>query len=389
MTTVRDASSTASTPEDRRVRTNRADLAFEAVMADRLHSPKRKVFGWRNWWMTRTYERLWPLAQTWSGFCTLASLPHHSGVRDVLPLLLDGLPAYHRDGPAVLTGQGPVGFERAVVSPLGRSQGICYEDNAWLGLALVRHHELCRDEASLPLAERLFRFVVTGWSTDDGWTSPGGIQRSPSSTSRSARANGPATALGARLHRLTGDPAALEWAVRIYRWTRAALQHDDSLYADRIDPDGTIDRGLWTHNQGSMIGAGVLLAEATGDPAFRADARATATAALEHFTLDELLRNGPAFNAVYFRNLFLLSSGSLLDRGSPPPAPTPDTGRPGGGRTDLPAAPGRALAGAYDDILWEERDRRSGLLPGDGSPLTRMGPLVQIDALLAGAPPHP
>jgi hypothetical protein len=374
MTAEGGSSLTFSTPEDRRVRTNRANFAFDAVMADRLHSSKRKVFGWRNWWMARTYERLWPLANTWSAFCTLASLPDHAGVRDVLPLLLDGLAAYHREGPDVLTGRGPVGFESTVVPPLGRGGEVSYNDNAWLGLALLRHQDLMHDDVSLPLAERLFLFVQSGWSATEDWAVPGGILWDASSTSRCTSANGSAASLGTSLYRLTGNAADLEWAVRIYHWTRSALRRDDCLYADRVDPDGTLVTDLWTHNQGTMVGAGVLMAEATGDPTFLADARATALAARERFGLDDLDRNGPAFNAVYFRNLFLV-----------PETPAP----PDGDGNSTLAAHGWALAGAYDDLIWEERDRRSGLFPGGGSPLNRMGPLVQLDALLAGAAPHP
>lgn len=363
-------------------------------MADRLHSPGRKLFGWRNWWMARTYEHLWPVANAWSALCTLASLPDHAGVRDVLSLLLGGLPSYHRDGPAVLAGRGPVGFESSVVPPLGRGGDVYYDDNAWLGLALVRHHVLCDDELSLKTAERLFRFVVTGWASDEGWAVPGGVRwkATPSSTSRHTCVNGPAAALGTVLSQLTGDPGPLEWAVRIYRWTRSALLREDGLYADRVLPDGAIVGDLWTYNQGSMIGAGTLLAESTGDGAFLADARATAAASLARFDFDDLVRNGPAFNAVYFRNLLLLSdtlSDTVTLRDT---VPSPCTRPAGSSTADVDvtvAAATRALAGAYDDILWEERDPRTGVLPGGGSPLSRMGPLVQIDALLAGAAPHP
>lgn len=386
MATAHDSSLTISTPEDRRVRRNRADLGFGTVMTDRLYSPQRKVFGWRNWWMARTYEHLWPLANTWSAFCTLASLPDHAGVGDVLSLLLDGLPAYHRDGPDVLTGSGPVGFESTVVPPLGPGGDVYYDDNAWLGLALVRHQELMHDDVSLPLAERLFEYVVTGWSADDEWVVPGGIRwkTNPSNTSRNTCANAPVASLGCLLHRLTGDQGALEWAVRIYRWTRSALLRDDGLYADRIDPRGSVVPDLWTYNQGSMVGAGVLLAEATGDPSYLAEARATATAAAGHYGLDKLVRNGPAFNAVYFRNLFLLPSGSVPDT-DPPLGSGPSPGASSAVRQP----PGWALAGTYDDLMWEERDRRNGLFPGGGTPLNKMGPMVQIDALLAGAEPHP
>ena len=352
--------------DDRQVRRNRADAGFEAIMADRLHSPGRKLFGGRHWWLGRTYEALWPLANAWSACCTLAGLDDHAGVGAVLPLLLDGLPAYHPDGPAVLTGSGPAGFTAVIVSPWGTTGDVYYDDNAWLGLALVRHQELCGDDVSLPLAGRIFDFVASGWSDDD-WAVPGGIRwkDDPASRSRNACANGPAATLAVRLYRLTGDRSLLDWAVRIYGWTRSALLRPDGLYADRISPDGDLVDDLWTYNQGTMIGAGVLLAEATGDPRYLDQARTTATSAMARFTLDDLLdANDLAFNAVYFRNL------ALLDRVVPDPAYA-------------------AMAAAYDDVMWDDRDRRTGLFPGPGSPLNRSAPMVQIDALLAGAPPHP
>lgn len=355
--------------DDRQVRLNRADAGFEAVMADRLHHPGRKLFGHRRWWLGRTWEHLWPVANAWSAVCTLAALPDHAGARDVLALLVDGLPAFHRDGPIVLTGRGPAGFESAVVPPLGPGGDVYYDDNAWLGLALVRHHELLGDDVSLPLARRVFDFVATGWSDDDGWAAPGGIRwkEDRANRSRNACANGPAAELAVGLYRLTGEQALLDWAVRIYGWTRSALLRPDHLYADRIAPDGALADDLWSYNQGAMIGAGVLLAQATGDPEYLGHARATAAAATAHFTLGRLLdANSQAFDAIYFRNL------ALLDRAAPDPA----------------YAPG-AVAAAYDDVLWDDRDRRTGLFPGTGSPLNRSAPMVQVDALLAGAPPHP
>ena len=58
--------------------------------------------------------------------------------------------------------------------------------------------------------------------------------------------------------------------------------------ADRIDPDGAVVEERWTYNQGAMVGAGLLLAEATGDPGYLAQATATAAAALRRFDLDRL-----------------------------------------------------------------------------------------------------
>jgi hypothetical protein len=113
-----------------------------------------------------------------------------------------------------------------------------------------------------------------------------------------------------------------------------------------------------------MIGAGVLLHRTTGDESYLAQATVTAAASVGRFSLPVLLSQDAAFNAVFFRNLFLLDQLS------------PDPGY-------------RRLALAYADEMWAgHRDRRTGLFGGGHSALNNSAPLVEIYALLAGAPPH-
>ena len=57
-----------------------------------------------------------------------------------------------------------------------------------------------------------------------------------------------------------------------------------------------------------MIGAGALLYQATGNPAYLYQARQTATAALGYFTNERLGSENPFFVSVYFRNLLYLDS---------------------------------------------------------------------------------
>ncbi len=134
-----------------------------------------------------------------------------------------GLRSYGRE-PGILAGTGSAGFESVVTPPLGSGGDRYYDDNAWLGLALVRHHELTGDPVLLRLAERVFPFVVSGWSTEASWEIPGGIRwKEPASNrSRNTCVNGPAAELAARLHEKTGDSAHLEWALRTYEWTRTS-----------------------------------------------------------------------------------------------------------------------------------------------------------------------
>ncbi len=357
----------------RAVAERRARSCLRAVTARRLYSGRHGLFGSRRPLGGRHYESLWPFANAWAAACTLAALPGDTGqeAAALLPRLRHGLDAYRRpgtpDGPARPDRVPAGGFESQVVPPLGRGGDVFYDDNAWIGLAAVAHCERTGDPAALQLAGDLLTSTTAGWSDHTGWACPGGIRwkPSPDTTSRNTCANAPVAELALRVHRRTGDPAALEWGVRLYRWVRGALLGPDDLYADRIDPRGRLERTTWSYNQGAMVGAGVLLYEATGDPAYLEQAAATADAALGHFFGAALESQGPAFNAIYFRNLW------LLGRHRPDPRIT------------------RAAA-AYAEGMWRRRrSSRTGLFTGGGSPLNRSAPMMALFALLAGAPACP
>ncbi len=133
------------------------------------------------------------------------------------------------------------------------------------------------------------------------------------------------------------------------------------LYADHIRQHGVIDPTLWSYTQGSMIGAGVLLYQATGNSAYLYQARQTAKAALAYFTISRLLGENPFFPAVYFRNLMYLDS-----------------------ITHDP--PGPRLAQSYVDSVWVHQRLTSGLFVFGSPPSTQLltqAAVVQIYGLLS------
>ena len=161
------------------------------------------------------------------------------------------------------------------------------------------------------------------------------------------------------------DEAKLDWAKRIYAWIHESLEGSGGLYFDQIAPDGAVLSDIWSYNQGTMIGAAVLLHRATDEAHYLARAEATAQAALNHFSVDRLMDQNAAFNAVFFRNLF------VLDGINPDPAY-------------------RALAEEYGDRMWiERRDPLTGLFSDGNSFLNNTAPMMQIYALLGGSAPHP
>ena len=108
----------------------------------------------------------------------------------------------------------------------------------------------------------------------------------------------------------------------------------------------------------------MLLSAATGNDAYLDQAEGTAAAAVAHFGTGSVLDNqGPAFDAIYFRNLF------LLDQVAPDPAYA-------------------AEAQSFASTMWSQRQAGTGLIdPQYG--VNGTAPMVEIYALLAGSPPSP
>jgi predicted alpha-1,6-mannanase (GH76 family) len=165
----------------------------------------------------------------------------------------------------------------------------------------------------------------------------------------------------------------------MYAWVNATLDAGSAagapatgLFFDKLRGDGTIDETLWTYNQGSMVGANVLLARQP-TPAGRAPpaaylerAEAIAAKALRHY--DGTYESRPAaFNAILFRNLLQLH------------AATADAGL----REAI-----RGAMSAYAEAAWvTRRDRRDRFRFGRGGPtLLDQSAMVQVYALLAWDP---
>jgi predicted alpha-1,6-mannanase (GH76 family) len=326
--------------------------------------------------MARPFAPLWPFANAWSATCFLAALDERSGAAassllpSRIPAVLRYLSPAHREE----TG-GALGFVSTVYRPRWRpvahrhwQKATTYnDDNEWIALALLQQFNLTGERHCVALAARIFEYVTADWDREPKWSHPGGIRWAnvPRGRGRHACSNGPAAAVGAALFLVTAQREQRDWAVRIYDWTRARLQREDGLYLDLIRPDGAVEGPIWSYNQGSMIGAGVLLHRATGDEAYLHDAIGTASAALERYADPETLLREPAtFAAIFLRNLLLLD-------------------------TDSPNERYRSFADAYSTAYWEgARDPSSGRSPGR-SGVNGIAPLVAIEALLAGSRPLP
>jgi len=314
------------------------------------------------------FSYLWPFSQSFAATVSVANIPHLGlSLARELQARLTGLNSYlDTDNSGASEGvytSTLAAFDGTVAPPAGPGGTKYYDDNDWVGLELVRLYQLTHQSALLGSAEGIMAFEMAGWQEAPGLACPGGIpfSNAASNGERNTVTNAPVAELGTLLYKLTGDVQYLQFAEKAYEWVRRCLQQPVNLYADHIGDKGVVEPTLWSYNQGSMIGAGALLYQATGNSAYLYQARQTADAALAYFTNEKLGSEIPFFVSVYFRNLLYLDS-----------------------ITHDP--PGPAIAQNYVNYAWQNL-RLSNNLFVFGSPpsaqLLVQAAIVQIYALLS------
>ncbi len=348
----------------------RAVLAFEAMQRAYYIAGSGLYEG-------EPFSFLWPFSQALAATVTLshvngiATIPGLSAtVARELNARMVGLSSYldtDNSGAPEGTFTSTLGaFDGTVVPPAGPGGTKYYDDNEWVGIELVRTYELTHNAAALGSAEAIMAFVMAGWDTDPELVCPGGVPFSNSSenTERNTVTDGPGAELAVRLYQLTGNVQYLQFAEQAYEWVRQCLLSANGLYADHIGPYGTVAQTYWSYNQGSMIGAGTLLYQATGNSAYLFQARQTAAAALAYYTPERLGSENPFFVAVYFRNMLYLDSVT-----HDPPGPK--------------------LAQPYVDYAWQHLRLANNLFvfgsPPSGQLLVQSA-IVQIYGLLSSSP---
>jgi Glycosyl hydrolase family 76 len=352
----------------------RALLAFEAMQ-------KAYYIRGSGLYAGEPFSFLWPFSQALAATVTLShvqgagSIPGlSSSLTRELNARMVGLDSYldtsNSGAPEGTYTSTLAAFDGTVAPPAGPGGAKYYDDNEWVGIELVRVYELTHNAAALGAAEGIMAFVMAGWQTvspgGEALACPGGVpfSNSTENVERNTVTDGPGAELALQLYRLTGNVQYLQFAEMAYEWVRACLLQPEGLYADHIGPHGNVAKTYWSYNQGTMIGAGTLLYQATGNSAYLYQARQTALAARAYFTPERLGAENPFFPSVYFRNLLYLDSVT-----HDPPGPK--------------------IAQAYVDYAWQ-RLRLSDNVFVAGSPasaqLLVQAAIVQIYGLLSSSP---
>jgi hypothetical protein len=266
------------------------------------------------------YAYLWPFYEALAGTLDMAGLPQiGGGYTSAVQDRLAALKFYYRNWSGTAPGASITyngsGYDSYPRGLYGSGGDRYNDDNAWVGRALVQLHRMAGSSSLLaggltPLqgAADVFQFLRAGWDSTTQYPHSGGEFWVQATWNRD-RGTGPTgglAKLALHLRELTGDPAYQDWALRAYDWVRANLYRTDNVYADKVLPDGTIDWGVWSYNQGVMIGAGVLLTRLTGSTSYRDQAVITADAALDYFNRVGWYSQPVIFNVLFFRNLLLL-----------------------------------------------------------------------------------
>ncbi|MBS2033681.1 hypothetical protein JST97_01780 [bacterium] len=177
-----------------------------------------------------------------------------------------------------------------------------YDDNAWIGLALMQAYHQNPQPQYLEKAESVAQFLRTGMTHDGGLLWKEKAARPTYNTC----AFGPSIELFMHLYQATGHVQDLSTARQLDQFMDAQLRLPNGLYGDNraADLKSPLDPHIYAYNQGTPAGAKLLLYEATGDTQYLQDAQQTARAALSYYAQGERLwQEAPAFSAIMFRNL--------------------------------------------------------------------------------------
>jgi Glycosyl hydrolase family 76 len=344
-------------------------VATYGAMQENLYLPQDLLYQKSD--PTQNFGYLWDFVNPFAATDFMAAIPgvgarYHGDLeaRD------RGIMKYYDAQETSPTGQPqPPAFASGVRPPLDSDQPTYYDDNAWVGLDFLQEYSLIHQRSDLTRAEDVFHFVVSGWDASTNVACPGGVfWEDVANSPRNTISNAPNAEVGLEIYEATHDPYYLRWAARMYDWVRGCLMNPTGMYYDHLDDSGSVETSLWSYNQGTMIGAGVLLYRITGDRTYLKQAEQTAAASVSHYGSDGNLYHQPdVFNAIFFRNLFSLAK---------------ITHDPSYAR----------LAAAYADTAWLQNRQSTGLFtdpdPTGGESLeNQTAPMAEIYAMLAERPP--
>ncbi|MGF7232558.1 glycoside hydrolase family 76 protein [Arachidicoccus sp.] len=183
------------------------------------------------------------------------------------------------------------------------------DDITWAVLFCVRGYLLTGNKIYLKQGKEQFdKMYARAYSSSFG----GGLIWYETKTSKNACINGPAMVACCYLARATGDKTYYDKAITLYNWSKVYLFNPTSgKVNDNVDFDrsGDIKISSWssTYNQGTYLGAAVMLYNYTKDAHYLADAENIATYTRDSMYNSKVINNEnggndlPGFKGIFVR----------------------------------------------------------------------------------------
>jgi len=245
---------------------------------------------------------LWPTSGVFSGVVALIRNTQDIRYRDLLDKkIIPGLELYFD------SERTPVCYQSYIAQD-GKSNRY-YDDNVWLAIDFAELAESTKDKKYLDKAEQIWKFVISGWDSKTG----GGIYWcEQEKKSKNTCSNAPSVVAAAKLYELTGNVAYLNWAKKIYAWTKLTLQDkSDYLYYDNISLDGKVAKAKYAYNSGQMLQGAALLYKITKEKSYLSDAHQIAASAITFFT-EKVERDGKSYRVFKEKGAWFVT---VLSRG--------------------------------------------------------------------------
>ena len=151
-----------------------------------------------------------------------------------------------------------------------KTEWFIYDDMMWWIGSLARAYQITGTRKYLDLSQSGFAHV---WNNAYD-TKAGGMFWAFDHGSKNSCINFPTVIAAMRLYNITGDTVYLDRAKAVYWWAKNNLVDGSSgRVADYKTMDGHLGWDNYTYNQGTYIGAGVMLFKATGDQSYLEDAK--------------------------------------------------------------------------------------------------------------------
>jgi predicted alpha-1,6-mannanase (GH76 family) len=192
------------------------------------------------------------------------------------------------------------------------------DDIMWWAIACARAYTITRDARYLKKAKASFDFVYDNFQDAE---MGGGIYWINERTSKNSCVNSPAVIAAVRLAVLLKDPSYMAKAKSLYAWQKKTLTDGNGKVYDSISYDKDrqatrVARFSLTYNQGTCIGAAVLLYQQTKDKTYLDDAvkaaewtRANLCVTDQRILKSEGQGDGGAFKGIFVRYMRLLING--------------------------------------------------------------------------------